>query len=156
MSLAPVDLSEEAAIDHDTSDLGTGGNYFSQNAVTLLADKAGIDLPDDYTPAQKLKHVQQLMEKGDRCADKIFASIGCFLGHTVPLYASMYDIRYLLVLGRVMSGLGGDKIIQVCNRVLRDEYPEFADRVEVVLPNEEFRRLGQSMVAASLPMVKNK
>ena len=38
--------------------------------------------------------------------------IGCYLAHTLSLYASVYDLRYLLVLGRVASGVGGDLLIE--------------------------------------------
>ena len=33
------------------------------------------------------------------------------------------------------------------------EYPELAQKLCVMLPDEEFRRVGQSMAAASLPEV---
>jgi hypothetical protein len=79
--------------------------------------------------------------------------IGCYLAHTLSLYASVYDLRYLLVLGRVASGVGGDLLIEECNRVLREEYPELAAQVTVMLPDEKARRVGQSIAAASLPEV---
>jgi len=91
------------------------------------------------------------MEKNDPRADKVFESIGCFLGHTAPLYAHMYDISCILVLGRASSGKGGDRIVEVCREVLKDEYPDVFAKVEVVLPDEQFRRVGQSVAAASLP-----
>ena len=80
-------------------------------------------------------------------------TIGAYLGHTLSLYASFYDLRYLLVLGRVASGVGGDLLIEECNRVLREEYPELAEKVTVMLPDEKARRVGQSIAAASLPEV---
>lgn len=79
--------------------------------------------------------------------------IGCYLAHTLSLYASVYDLRYLLVLGRVASGVGGDLLIEECNCVLREEYPELAAQVTVMLPDERARRVGQSIAAASLPEV---
>ena len=79
--------------------------------------------------------------------------IGCYLAHTLSLYASVYDLRYLLVLGRVASGVGGDLLIEERNRVLREEYPELAAQVTVMLPDEKARRVGQSIAAASLPEV---
>ena len=63
----------------------------------------------------------------------------------------MYDLEHLLVLGRVASGIGGERIISQCRRVLAEEYPALA--VSVTLPDEQFRRVGQSMAAASLPEV---
>ena len=84
---------------------------------------------------------------------QIFVKIGSYLGHTLSLYDSIYDLRYLLVLGRVASGVGGDLLIEECNRVLREEYPELAAKVTVMLPDEKARRVGQSIAAASLPEV---
>ena len=64
-----------------------------------------------------------------------------------------YDIRHLIVLGRVASGVGGELIVGECCRILQEEYPALAQKVQVMLPDEKFRRVGQSMAAASLPEV---
>ena len=95
--------------------------------------------------------MQVLAEGGDERALAIFRDIGVYLGHTLPLYASVYDLKHLLVLGRVASGVGGQLIVSQCRRVLAEEYPELP--VSVTLPDEQFRRMGQSMAAASLPEV---
>ena len=60
----------------------------------------------------------------------------------------------MLLLGRVMSGKGGDTILRVCNEVLAAEYPELAKKVCVTLPDEKMRRVGQSVAAASLPELR--
>lgn len=153
LAFAPVDLSEEAMQDEWSTDFGVGCKYFSQDAVIKLAPRADILLDDALTPAEKLKVVQKLAEAGDRAALSVFSSIGCYLAHTLCLYAQFYDLNYLLVLGRVASGVGGERIISKCNEVLRDEYPELADRITVMLPDEKTRRVGQSVAAASLPEV---
>ena len=54
----------------------------------------------------------------------------------------------------VMSGKGGDLLIETCQKVLNDEYPETASKFELRLPDEYFRRVGQSMAVASLPEIK--
>ena len=59
-----------------------------------------------------------------------------------------------MLLGRVMSGKGGDTILRVCNEVLKDEYPELYFKCRVTLPDEKMRRVGQSVAAASLPKVR--
>ena len=69
-------------------------------------------------------------------------------------YYDLYECENILLLGRVMSGKGGDLIIKEANRVLADEYPEIADRMKLSLPDEKFRRVGQSVAAASLPEIK--
>jgi len=153
LAFAPVDLNEKAARDEWSGDIGVGCKYFSQDAVIKLAPAAGIALADDLTPAEKLRAVQALAEAGREDARGIFLSIGCYLAHTLALYSQFYDLRYLLVLGRVASGVGGELIVGECCRVLREEYPALAERVAVTLPDEKFRRVGQSMAAASLPEV---
>ena len=97
--------------------------------------------------------MQKLAEQGLPYALEIFRSIGVYLGHTLCLYEMLYDIRNLIVLGRVASGVGGDLIVAECQRVLTEEYPELAKKLHVMLPDENFRRVGQSMAAASLPEV---
>ena len=61
----------------------------------------------------------------------------------------------MLLLGRVMSGKGGDLILDTAKKVLDGEYPELAGKILPELPDEKFRRVGQSMAAASLPEIKN-
>ena len=53
-----------------------------------------------------------------------------------------------------MSGKGGDTILATCNAVLQDEFPQIADKVRVLLPDEKTRRVGQSAAAASLPELR--
>ena len=153
LAFAPVDLNERAMRDEWSGDRGVGCKYFSQDAVAKLAPAAGIALSERLTPAEKLKEVQKLAEQGVSYAQDIFKSIGVYLGHTLCLYEMFYDIRNLIVLGRVASGVGGDLIVAECQRVLNEEYPELSQKLRVMLPDENFRRVGQSMAAASLPEV---
>ena len=83
----------------------------------------------------------------------IFRSIGAYLAHTIPLYARLYSIRHLLVLGRVASGVGGETIVEECKRILAEDYPQLAKEINVTLPDENMRRVGQSIAAASLPQL---
>ena len=152
LAFAPVDLDSRAARDTWSGDIGTGCNYFSQDAVIRLAPAAGVELDETLTPAEKLKAVQALAAAGDSRALAIFRDIGVYLGHTLPLYAAVYDLRHLMVLGRVASGVGGELIVSACRRVLAEEYPALA-ALSVTLPDERFRRVGQSVAAASLPEV---
>ena len=150
LAFAPVDALSTSA-DPWSGDLGVGATYFSQDSVARLAPAAGITLAEDLTPAQKLKEVQKLSEAGAENALQIFDSIGCYLGHTLAYYSTIYDIKNLLLLGRVMSGKGGDRIVARCRQVLADEYPEL--QINIALPDEKNRRVGQSVAAASLPQI---
>ena len=151
LAFAPVDLNENAMADEWSTDIGVGCKYFSQDAVIKLAKPAGIELDETLTPAEKLVAVQKLMEQDDPRAQKIFADIGVYLAYALQQYNQYYDIEHLMVLGRVMSGKGGEAILANCKRVLAEEFPALAAKVEVLLPDEKTRRVGQSVAAASLP-----
>jgi len=103
---------------------------------------------------ERLKEVQELMAKGDERAAKIYETIGAYFGYAIAHYADFYDFRHLLVLGRVTTGKGGDVLIHKAREVLRGEFPEVAARVDLHVPDEKNRRVGQAVAAASLPKVK--
>ena len=140
--------------DEWSTDIGVGCKYFSQDAVNKLAPRAGIELDEALTPAEKLKVVQALMEKDDERAQKVFRDIGIYLAYTVVQYSKFYDIRNLMILGRVMSGKGGEMILSTCQSVLKDAFPALYEQVAVMLPDEKTRRVGQSVAAASLPDIR--
>lgn len=154
LAFMPVDANPAAMEDEWSGDIGCGVKYFSQDGVIKLAPAAGIDLDPALSPAEKLKVVQKLMESGDKNAAKIYESIGVYLGHALALYEDFYSFKHVLLLGRVMSGKGGDLILDRCKEVLADEYPEIATKIFPSLPDEKFRRVGQSAAAASLPEIK--
>ncbi len=154
LAFAPVDLQEAAMLDEWSSDRGVGCKYFSQDAVIKLAPRAGINLEESLSPAEKLKVVQALMEKDDPRAQAIFESIGAYLAYATVQYAHFYDLRHLMMLGRVMSGKGGDTILATCRAILKEEFPALYETVNVTLPDENTRRVGQSVAAASLPELR--
>ena len=154
LAFAPVDLNEQAVADEWSGDRGVGCKYFSQDAVIKLAAAAGIRLKESLSPAEKLKVVQELANQGHQGALQIYASIGAYLAHTLVLYSRFYPLKHLLVLGRVASGAGGELLIRECNRILLEEYPRLSQQIQVMLPDEKTRRVGQSVAAASLPELK--
>ncbi len=154
LAFCPVDASPAAMQDEWSKDIGVGCKYFSQDAVIKLAPAAGIELEEGLSPAEKLKKVQGLMEQGDPRAAAIYRSIGTYLAHSFALYHDFYGFEYVLLLGRVMSGKGGDLLLETYKKVMADEYPELAEKIHVALPDEKFRRVGQSAIAASLPETK--
>ena len=154
LAFVPVDAQPDAMRDEWSGDIGCGVKYFSQDGVIKLAPRAGIELDESASPAEKLKAVQKLMAEDDPRAAKVYESIGVYLGHTLAYYYQLYGCRHVLLLGRVMSGKGGDLILATAQRVLNDEYPEAAAGLKAELPDEKFRRVGQSMAAASLPELK--
>ena len=153
LAFVPVDANPEAMRDEWSNDIGCGVKYFSQDGVIKLAPRAGIELDENASPAEKLKAVQALMAQDDPRAAKVYESIGVYLGHTLAYYYELYGCRHVLLLGRVMSGKGGDLILDTAKKVLAEEYPEMLEKMVPELPDEKFRRVGQSMAAASLPEI---
>ena len=153
LAFVPVDLNSEAPIDEWSGDRGCGVQYFSQVAAIRLAEGAGVILDEKQTPAEKLKSIQGLMAKGDNRARKVFETIGCYLGYGIAYYAQFYEIETVLILGRVTSGEGGQIILQKAEHVLNEEFPELSSKITLHLPDESSRRVGQSIAAASLPLI---
>ena len=154
LAFAPVDLNEDAMQDEWSTDFGVGCKYFSQDAVIKLAHRAGIALDTALTPAEKLKAVQILMEQDDPRAQQVFSDIGVYLAYAIMQYSQFYDVHHVMVLGRVMSGKGGETVLNVCNQVLADQFPALYASLKVMLPDEKTRRVGQSVAAASLPELR--
>ncbi len=155
LAFVPVDFNPRAMVDEWSGDYGCGVKYFSQDGVIKLAPVAGIKLDESLSPAEKLKVVQELMAAGDDRARAIYETIGVYLGYSIPYYAQFYDIKHLLILGRVTSGQGGNIILETASDVLELEFPELAGKIKLHLPDESDRRVGQAIAAASLPVLKD-
>ncbi|MFO7975528.1 MAG: ROK family protein [Candidatus Hydrogenedentota bacterium] len=151
LAFCPVDYSENAAVDEWSGDRGVGALYFSQQCVFRLAPKAGIELPTGVTDAEKLKAVQAKLEEGHEGAVDIWRSMGYYMGYAIAHYADFYELKHVLILGRCTSGRGGDLILDGAKEVLKSEFPQIASSVNIQLPDEKSRRVGQSIAAASLP-----
>jgi hypothetical protein len=154
LAFCPVDFDPQGPRDEWSGDQGVGANYFSQQAVFRLAPKAGITLDMQAGLAERLKSVQEKLHSGHEGAHRIFESIGCFVGYGVAHYADFYELRHVLILGRVTSGDGGTIILARAQEVLKKEFPELAGKIALHLPDESTRRVGQAVAAASLPEMK--
>ncbi len=154
LAFAPVDFNKDAMVDEWSGDYGCGVKYFSQDGIIKLAEAAGIKFDEEFSPARKLKYVQDLYEQGDQIAEELYKDVGTYLGYTIAYYAHFYDIKHVLLLGRVVSGKGGNTLLARCRHVLRDEFPNLASRIVLDMPDEKSRRVGQSIAAASLPIIK--
>ena len=151
LAFVPADYCENAMVDEWSGDYGCGVKYFSQDAVIKLAPAAGIELGPDLSPAEKLKVVQKLHPDGDKRAAQIYETIGVYFGYAIAYYSLFYDIKHVLILGRVTSGEGGNIILDKANEVLNTDFPELAKTLKLHIPDESSRRVGQSVAAASLP-----
>lgn len=155
LAFAPVDYSPGAPRDEEWSgDLGTGVLHFSQDAVIRLAPKLGFKFQKRASPGEKLKAVQAALKGGQKELAKVFETIGVYLGYAVLQYARFYDIKHVLLLGRVTSGKGGDIVLGTARKVMALEDAKAAKRIKLHVPDEATRRVGQAIAAASLPSIK--
>ena len=154
LAFAPVDYNEDAMVDEWSGDYGCGVKYFSQDGVIKLAPYANIELDENLSPAEKLKVVQNLMKEGDERAKAIYETIGAYFGYSLAYYAEFYDIKHVLIMGRVTSGDGGEILLNKAREVIANEFPELNKKMTLNIPDEKARRVGQSVAAASLPKLR--
>ena len=154
LAYVPVDFNPAAAIDPVAGDIGCGAQYFSQQAVARLAPEAGFDFPEKMLFPERLKAIQAKANEGDPAALDIFATIGIYLGYSLPHYRELYDFKNVLILGRVTSGRGGEVILEKTQGILDAVFPELAQEIELHVPDEQSRRVGQAVAAASLPRIE--
>lgn len=154
LAFAPIDYNPGATIDEWSVDRGCGASYLSQQCIFRLAKRAGIIIPNSLSKAKKLKFVQKELESGHEGAQQIWDSMGYFTGYAIAHYADFYPLKHVLIMGRCTSGIGGQIILERANEVIREEFKTLSPNVQIHLPDELSRRVGQSIAAASLPKVQ--
>ena len=154
LAFVPVDYRDDAPLDEWSGDRGCAVQYFCQQGVTRLAPLAGLRFPAEMKFAEQLVAVQEHLISGDDRARKIYESIGICFGYTIAHFANFYEIHNLLILGRVTSGEGGEIIIGKAGEVLRAEFPALAGSIKLRTPDENDKRHGQAIAAASLPTLR--
>lgn len=151
LAFAPVDDAPAAPVDEWSGDRGCGVQYLSQQATGRLMATAGLDVDEAASLPERLVHLQERMAAEDPRADLVYRSVGAYLGHALLTYREHYDLDHLLLLGRVMTGAGGDVIIETARAVLSAEDPAAAEGIAFHRADERQKRHGQAVAAASLP-----
>ncbi len=154
LAFAPVDDAPDAPVDEWSGDRGCGVQYFSQQATARLMVPAGIEVDASAPLPERLVHLQERMAAGDPRADLVYRTVGTYLGYALLTYREHYDLDHLLLLGRVMTGAGGDVIIETARAVLAAEDPAAAEGTVFHLADEHQKRHGQAVAAASLPELR--
>lgn len=154
LAFAPVDYHPAAPRDEWSGDIGCGVQYFSQQAVGRLAAVAGFIFPAGMPLPEQLIEVQRAMASGDPRARAIYETIGTDFGYAIAHFADHYELRHVLLLGRVSSGAGGEIILDRARAVLRADFPDRAEKIRLHTPDEKDRRHGQAVAAASLPALR--
>ena len=151
LAFVPIDYRPDAPADEWSGDIGCGVQYFSQVGAIRVAEAGGMNFEPGQGLPEKLVVLQERMRVGDPLAAQVYRTIGVFLGYALGHYADFYDLKHVLVLGRVTTGPGGELMLDQAREVLRAEFPEPAERIRLALPDEANRRVGQAIAAASLP-----
>ena len=138
----PMNYGDNAAAHYATGIKGAGSEYLSQKGIIRLAKLAGYSF--DGSLAEQLAAIQKA---NDGCLDKAYEDMGRYLGDAIVLYAKFLDIKSVLLLGRVMTGRGGDVLIKTAKEAVR----KLGLEIDIFSADENFKRLGQSYTAASLP-----
>ncbi len=154
LAFVPVDDAPDAPQDEWSGDRGCGVQYFSQQAVGRLLGSAGIEVDAGSPLPERLLQLQELMATDDPRAARVYETIGVYLGYALLDYREFYDVDHLLLLGRVMTGPGGNLIIDRARAVLRAEEPAAAEQMTIHTPSERDKRHGQAVAAASLPALR--
>jgi predicted NBD/HSP70 family sugar kinase len=140
-------------VDEWSGDSGCGVQYFSQVGAIRVAESLGMQFEAGQPLPERLESLQAAMAAGDPTAPEVYRHIGTYLGYAVAHYADFYDLKHLLILGRVTTGAGGDLLIDSANQLLGSQFPHLAEKIRLALPDEKARRVGQSIAAASLPAI---
>ncbi len=154
LAFVPVDHRLDGPKDEWSGDVGCGVQFFSQQGIARLARGAGVDLPEAMPLPERLIQVQELMEQGDSRAEAIYRTIGINFGYTIAHFAELYELRHLLILGRVTSGAGGERILEQARAVLDREFESLSRQIAFHIPDEKQKRHGQAIAAASLAALK--
>ena len=153
LAFMPVDYRANGPVDEWSGDAGCGVQFFSQQGTNRIASAAGMAFDETIGLPERLVVLQKKMAMGDSLACEVYESAGVCLGYAIAHYANFYNLKHVLILGRVTTGSGGDIILAKSLEVLRADFPELAPQISVALPDEKSRRVGQSIAAASLPTV---
>ena len=150
LAFLPIDARPDAPADPWSGERGCAAQYLSQQGVARLALEAGFGgTPEN--AAETLKYVQKRAAAGDPAARDIYESIGVYLGYAIMQYMFYYVFGDVLLLGRVLTGPGGDILIAAARHVLEAERPEAAKTMNFHTLDETGKRHGQAIAAASLP-----
>jgi predicted NBD/HSP70 family sugar kinase len=151
LAFTTIDYASDAPVDEWSGDRGCGARYFSQQALPRLLPAAGIDVDASMPLPERLVALQDLMAAGDERAARVYETIGTHFGYALLDYADFYDFDHVLLLGRVVTGEGGDIIQTRAADVLAVEGAE--RQVEFHAVSERDKRHGQAVAAASLPRI---
>ena len=147
LSKAPINFSPSARKHYIFGIDGAASEYLSQKGIVLLLEKVGFPLSG--TLPEKLLQIQEEMKRGNPIVEKAYRDMGIYLGSSLAYFSLFYPVKNVLLLGRVLTGEGGQILMESAQEYLNSKNVE----IRLGSADENFKRLGQSYVAACLPKV---
>jgi hypothetical protein len=153
MAFVPVDYRRRRAIDEWSGDIGCGVQYFSQQGVARLAPLAGLELrPKEMALPERLVEVQAPMKRGDERAESIYAHHRRVLRlRHRPLGGLLRDPQSAGARTRHLRRRAASSSSPRPRACSQAEFPALAANLRLRTPNEQDKRHGQAVAAASLP-----
>lgn len=156
LAFAPIDVAPGAPIDEWSGDRGCGVQYLSQQGVGRLLAPAGIEAEPGMSLPERLVLLQDLVTRGDTRAARVYETIGTYLAYALLEYREFYEFQHVLLLGRVMTGPGGDLLTARARSAMRAEDPAAEAAITFQTVSEREKRHGQAVAAASLPAIEGR
>lgn len=144
LSKVPVNFGSFAKNHYQLGIKGSASEYLSQKGIIALAEDRGIELKG--TLPEKLLMVQVLAEQGNNEVLQAYRTFGKRLGSCVLYFSLFLDFSSVFLLGRVLSGKGGETLLKSANEYLASK----GNNLILFSADERFKRLGQAYVAACL------
>lgn len=148
LSKVPISVSKNARKHYILGIEGSASEYLSQKGIICLLENAGLSLEGDLP--HELLQIQKLAEEGNPLVLKGYHDMGIYLGSAIQYFTLFYYIESVFLLGRVMSGKGGEILLETASSYLHKRNLN----IDVFTAEEDFKRLGQSYIAASLPNIQ--
>lgn len=145
LSKCPVNFSKNARKHYLFSVQGAASEYLSQKGIILLLENNGMELHGSL--AEKLLQIQAKMKENDPLVRDAYCDMGLYLGTALAYLSLFYPVKSALLLGRVMTGEGGDLLLEKAKEYLDSR----GIAMDLLSGDENFKRLGQSYIAACLP-----
>ena len=153
LAFVPIDYGEHAIHDREWSfDYGTGAHYLSVEAVARLALKTDLPHMTRGSPSEIAARVLERLERGQPQAQRVFETVGTYLGYAILQYAEFYSFDEVLLAGGLTQGSAGSLLVASAADVLACEDAVLAGRVRLRLPSPDRRSVAQALAAASLPV----
>lgn len=140
----PLDCSPSSPCHESMGIQGSASEYLSQKGIIRLAKKAGYSFKGSL-PLQ-LVEIQKEADKGNPKILACYQDMGIYLGEALLFFHRFLDFEPVFCLGRVMSGKGGDVLLESAKTFLKEKQM----KMDLFTADEKFKRLGQSAIAATL------